>query len=145
MVLPLSVAILTPLPARLKPVSDKPNKGGYTQLGVAPYAGGLNATWWDRDLSIGGRVIVRDAETGKTSIKLVKLDWPIAKVPTLAPHFGVGMFGHQNAETEAVPVIGLESPDDATAEKLGPAGVLGQQSTPKASEAHRQRAGHQQL
>lgn len=62
--------------ARLKPVSTKPDRAGYVQLGVAPYAGGLNHTWWDRDLSIGGRVIVRDAESGKTSSKLVKLDWP---------------------------------------------------------------------
>lgn len=63
------------LTAKLKPVSVKPTKSGYVQLGVAQYAGALNETWWDRDLSIGGRVIVRD-ESGKTSSKLVKLDWP---------------------------------------------------------------------
>ena len=107
------------LTARLKPISTKPTKSGYQQLGVAPYAGGLNQTWWDRDLSIGGRVVVRDEETGKTSTRLVKLDWPIAKIPTLAPHFGVGMFGNSNKETEAVPIIGLEGPGDAAAEPLG--------------------------
>jgi len=64
------------LTARLKPISKKPNKAGYVQLGVSPYAGALNHTWWDRDLGIGGRVIVKDPETGKTSIKLVKLGWP---------------------------------------------------------------------
>jgi aminopeptidase I len=63
------------LTAKVKPVSNKPTKAGYVQLGVAQYAGALNETWWDRDLSIGGRVIVRD-ESGKTSSKLVKLDWP---------------------------------------------------------------------
>ena len=108
------------LTAKLKPVSTKPTRAGYVQLGVAPYAGGLNTTWWDRDLSIGGRVIVRDEDTGKTSTKLVKLGWPIAKIPTLAPHFGVGMLGSNNAETQAVPIIGLEGPnDDAEAEALG--------------------------
>jgi aspartyl aminopeptidase len=66
------------LTARLKPTSTKPNRDGYVQLGVAQYAGALNETWWDRDLSIGGRVIVRDPETGKTTVKLVKLDWPSA-------------------------------------------------------------------
>ena len=64
------------LTARLRPISKKPNKAGYIQLGVAPYAGALNQTWWDRDLGIGGRVIVKHPETGKTSVKLVKLDWP---------------------------------------------------------------------
>ncbi len=66
------------LTARLKPTSTKPNAHGYIQLGVAQYAGALNETWWDRDLSIGGRVIVRDPKTGKTTVKLVKLDWPSA-------------------------------------------------------------------
>ncbi len=64
------------LTARLKPVSTKPKSNGYIQLGVAPYAGALNETWWDRDLSIGGRVIVQDPKTKKTTVKLVKLDWP---------------------------------------------------------------------
>lgn len=63
------------LTAKLKPVSNKPTKAGYVQLGVAQYAGALNETWWDRDLTIGGRVIVKD-ENGKTSTKLVKFDWP---------------------------------------------------------------------
>ncbi|KAG6026833.1 hypothetical protein E4U41_001156 [Claviceps citrina] len=114
--------------ARLKPVSTRPSKAGYVQLGVAQYAGGLNQTWWDRDLSIGGRVVVRDPDTGKTSTKLVKLDWPVAKIPTLAPHFGVGMFGSNNKETQAVPIIGLQSAssggqtDRDGPEPLGPEG-----------------------
>ncbi|KAK4239673.1 peptidase M18 [Achaetomium macrosporum] len=99
------------LTARLKPTSTKPKSHGYVQLGVAQYAGALNETWWDRDLSIGGRVIVRDPETGKTTVKLVKLDWPIARIPTLAPHFGIGMTGHNNRETEMVPIIGLDNSD----------------------------------
>ncbi|KAH7633761.1 hypothetical protein SMAC4_04402 [Sordaria macrospora] len=99
------------LTARLKPTSTKPTHDGYVQLGIAQYAGALNSTWWDRDLSIGGRVIVKDPETGKTSSKLVKLDWPIARIPTLAPHFGIGMTGHNNQETEMTPIIGLDNSD----------------------------------
>jgi aminopeptidase I len=64
------------LTARLKPVSTKKTTAGYIQLGVAPYAGGLNATWWDRDLGIAGRVLVKDSKTGKITSKLVKLGWP---------------------------------------------------------------------
>jgi aminopeptidase I len=64
------------LTARLKPVSNKKTSAGYVQLGVAPYAGALNSTWWDRDLGIGGRVLVKDATTGKIDTKLVKLGWP---------------------------------------------------------------------
>ncbi|KAH6655156.1 peptidase M18 [Truncatella angustata] len=124
------------LTAKLKPVSSKPNKQGYLQLGVAPYAGALNETWWDRDLSIGGRVIVRE-ESGKTSTKLVKLDWPIAKIPTLAPHFGVGMLGQNNKETQVVPIIGLDNSDlyptadSSSAKPLGPVGSFVATQPPK--------------
>ncbi len=64
------------LTARLKPVSTKKTTAGYLQLGVAPYAGALNTTWWDRDLGVGGRVVVKDPDTGKITTRLVKLDWP---------------------------------------------------------------------
>ncbi|EXK97191.1 hypothetical protein FOQG_02470 [Fusarium oxysporum f. sp. raphani 54005] len=122
------------LAAKLKPVSTKPVKAGYIQLGAAPYAGALNATWWDRDLSIGGRVILDDKETGKKTVKLVKLDWPIARIPTLAPHFGVGMMGNNNAETQAVPIIGLESSQRASTEALGPAGSFVNTQPPRLVE-----------
>ncbi|KAM3083623.1 vacuolar aminopeptidase 1, variant 2 [Clarireedia jacksonii] len=119
------------LTARLKPISTKRNKAGYIQLGVAPYAGGLNETWWDRDLGIGGRVLVKDEETGAISQKLVKLGWPIARIPTLAPHFGVGMTGAQNKETQLVPIIGLDNSDigaTTTSNEEAPIHTLGSES-----------------
>ncbi|KAF9691140.1 hypothetical protein EKO04_010839 [Ascochyta lentis] len=97
------------LTAKLKPIPKLRNKAGYLQLGVAPYAGALSDTWWDRDLGIGGRVLVK--EHGKIVSKLVKLDWPIAKIPTLAPHFGAAALGPFNRETQMVPIIGLDNTD----------------------------------
>ncbi|KAH8588792.1 putative vacuolar aminopeptidase 1 [Bisporella sp. PMI_857] len=129
------------LSARLKPISNKKTTGGYVQLGVAPYSGGLNSTWWDRDLGIGGRVIVKDHETGKISSKLVKLGWPIAKIPTLAPHFGVGMMGQSNKETQMVPIIGLDSSDASSAAEdfanltLGEVGSFAATQPPKLVKA----------
>lgn len=100
------------LTAKLKPVSNVPNKAGYVQLGVAPYAGGMNSTWWDRDLGIGGRVLVK--EGSKIITKLVKLGYPIAKIPTLAPHFGAPANGPFNQETQMTPIIGLESAESSS-------------------------------
>lgn len=100
------------LTTRLKPVSALSTKVGYVQLGVAPYAGALNSTWWDRDLGIGGRVLVRNNKTGKIETKLVKLGWPIARIPTLAPHFGApSRIANANKETQMVPIIGLDNSD----------------------------------
>jgi aminopeptidase I len=109
------------LTARLKPVSKKPCTAGYLQLGVAPYAGALNPTWWDRDLGCGGRVIVKNSE-GKIETKLVRLDWPIARISTLAPHFGAVANGPFNPETQMTPVIGLECSEDD--QKSLPAGTF---------------------
>ena len=95
------------LTLKLKPVSKLPGKAGFLQLAVAPYAGALNQTWWDRDLSIGGRVFFRDPETGIAVSKLVKLDWPIAKIPTLAPHFGAASQGPFNKETQMIPIVAI--------------------------------------
>lgn len=116
------------LTAKLKPISTKKTTAGYVQLGVAPYAGSLNTTWWDRDLGIGGRVLVKDPETGKVESILAKLDYPIARIPTLAPHFGVGMLGTNNAETQAVPIIGLDNSDLSDASTPPVVSTLGKNS-----------------
>ncbi|EXJ60629.1 hypothetical protein A1O7_04782 [Cladophialophora yegresii CBS 114405] len=98
------------LTAKVKPIPKLQTKAGYVQLGVAPYAGGMNSTWWDRDLGIGGRVLVK-AHDGRIVEKLVKLDWPIARIPTLAPHFGAAAQGPFNKETNMTPIIGLDNSD----------------------------------
>jgi aminopeptidase I len=97
--------------AKLKPISEVPNKAGYLQLGVAPYAGAMSDTWWDRDLGIGGRVLIKESD--KTVTKLVKLDWPIARIPSLAPHFGAAAQPPFNKETQMTPIIGLEGVDSS--------------------------------
>jgi aminopeptidase I len=103
------------LTAKLKPIPKLRTKAGFVQLGVAPYAGALNSTWWDRDLGIGGRVLVK--EGSKIVTKLVKLDWPIARIPTLAPHFGAPSQGPFNQETQMVPIIGLDNSDVGAAKE----------------------------
>ena len=118
------------LTTRLKPISTLSTKAGYLQLGIAPYAGALNSTWWDRDLGIGGRVLVRNSKTGKIETRLVKLGWPIAKIPTLAPHFGTAAdMSNPNRETQMVPIIGLDneagsSGSHANVSLLGGAGAF---------------------
>lgn len=96
---------------KLKPISKKAPVEGYEQLGVAPYASSFSGpTWWDRDLGLGGKVIVKQtSKDGKTEItsKLVNLGYPVARVPTLAPHFGAPAVGPFNPETQMTPIIGL--------------------------------------
>ena len=128
------------LTTRVKPIPTLSTKAGYLQLGVAPYAGALNNTWWDRDLGIGGRVLVKDSKTGKIETKLVKLGWPIARIPTLAPHFGAAAdLPHPNKETEMVPIIGLDNADSEhdTLDKRQNPSVLGGAGTFTATQPER--------
>lgn len=99
------------LTTKVKPVSTKATKQGFVQLGVAQYAGALNQMWFDRDLGIGGRVFLKNSKSGVVSTKLVKLDWPIARIPSIAPHFGIPAEGQANRETRMVPIIGLDNSD----------------------------------
>ena len=104
------------LAAKLKPASIKESVEGYELLGVAPYGGTLNHLWFDRDLGIGGRVLFKNERDGKIeSILINSTPSPIAKIPSLAPHFGKPAEGPFDKEDKAVPVIGfhcLEKNDD---------------------------------
>ncbi|GAA0172787.1 metalloprotease [Lithospermum erythrorhizon] len=72
---------------KLKPVS-KVSKCGYLQVGVQTYGGGLWHTWFDRDLTIAGRIITKDQKDGSESFshRLVRIKEPIMRIPTLAIH-----------------------------------------------------------
>lgn len=68
---------------KLKPNSEL-NKSGYVSVGVQPYGGGLWHTWFDRDLSVAGRVVVE--REGALCHELVRIDRPIMRIPSLAIH-----------------------------------------------------------
>lgn len=59
---------------KIKPVSKKQGDG-FIQVGVETYGGGLWHTWFDRDLGIAGRVMVREKD-GNVVQKLVRIDKP---------------------------------------------------------------------
>lgn len=58
---------------------------GYAQIGVEPYGGVLAHTWLDRDLTLAGRVTVRDGD-GSLHSRLVHLPGAPLRVPSLAIH-----------------------------------------------------------
>ncbi len=69
---------------KLKPNPDKVFKN-YYQLGVEIYGGMLLAPWFDRDLSLAGRVSYLDKK-GEIKAKLIDFKRAIASVPSLAIH-----------------------------------------------------------
>lgn len=92
---------------RIKPVSKK-NNLGFVQVGVETYGGGIWHSWFDRDLSIAGRVLVRDGQ-GNFAQKLIHVDKPLLRIPTLAIHLDRSSNFDPNKENELFPIAGLAS------------------------------------
>ena len=70
---------------RLKP-NTKATSADFLQVRVQNYGGGLWYTWFDRDLTVAGRALVRDRRDGSVRHRLVRIDRPIMRIPTLAIH-----------------------------------------------------------
>lgn len=90
---------------RIKPVSKK-SALGFLQVGVETYGGGIWHTWFDRDLSIAGRAMCKDGK-GNFVQRLVKVDRPILRIPTLAIHLDRTTSFEPNKENELFPIVGL--------------------------------------
>ncbi|KJX97626.1 aspartyl aminopeptidase like protein [Zymoseptoria brevis] len=113
---------------RIKPVSKR-SADGFLQVGVETYGGGLWHTWFDRDLGVAGRVMVKGK--GKDSLveqKLVRISKPILRIPNLAVHFGGSEPFEFNKENQLFPITGLVSAE------LNRTGKTAEQSRTEESE-----------
>jgi aspartyl aminopeptidase len=90
---------------RIKPVSKR-QSDGFLQVACETYGGGLWHTWFDRDLSIAGRAMVRTKD-GNIEQRLVKVERPILRIPTLAIHLDRQEKFEFNKETQLFPIAGL--------------------------------------
>jgi aspartyl aminopeptidase len=93
---------------RLKPRADVVSQG-YRQLAVEPYGGVLLHTWLDRDLSLAGRVTLRDGAELRT--ELLDFRRALARVPNLAIHLQRELKSDGlklNPQQHGVPITGLE-------------------------------------
>lgn len=88
----------------------KPNpvikEHGVVKFGVEPYGGALFNSWFDRDLSLAGRVFYLDS---KNMIKdaLIDVKRPIAVIPSLAIHLDREANSSKsiNAQTDITPIL----------------------------------------
>ena len=96
----------------------KPNpeirRKGFFQLGVEVYGGVLLNPWFDRDLSLAGRVTVLD-EDGQVKDTLVNFEKPVAIIPSLAIHLDREANSNRtvNAQTDLPPVM-MQVPETDT-------------------------------
>ena len=78
----------------------------YVKLNVERYGGMICAPWFDRPLSVAGRVIVK--EDGKLVTKLVDVDRDLLMIPNLAIHMNreVNDGYKYNAQKDLLPLFG---------------------------------------
>lgn len=97
----------------------KPNpvlrRKGFLQLGVEVYGGALLNPWFDRDLSLAGRVTYVDGN-GQVQDALINFRKPVAFIPSLAIHLDREANSNRtvNPQTDLPPVLMQVSEDDTT-------------------------------
>lgn len=104
---------------RVKPNPELTGQG-YLRLGVEVYGGVLLNPWFDRDLSMAGKVVWRDG-AGQVRSGLVNFKRPVAIIPSLAIHLDREANSKRtvNPQTDIPPVIqlleqGESSKEDST-------------------------------
>lgn len=93
----------------------------YTKLNVEKYGGMLCAPWFDRPLSVAGRVLIRTEEGMKTV--LVNVDRDLLMIPNLAIHMNRNANdGYSyNAQKDMCPLFGDETAKDAFIRRIAEA------------------------
>ncbi len=98
---------------RVKPQPELVRKG-YFQLGIEVYGGALLNPWFDRDLSLAGRVSWSDAQ-GRLHSSLIDFRRAVATIPSLAIHLDreANSSRNINAQTYLPALLGRtgEKPD----------------------------------
>jgi aspartyl aminopeptidase len=71
---------------KVAPISKKPNQYGFDMVNIMTYGGGLWRTWFDRDLTLAGKIVIKDSESGRLSTRLWHAKDSLLKVSSLCIH-----------------------------------------------------------
>ncbi len=94
---------------RIKPNAEMLCEGGVVKLNTEVYGGPILYTWFDRPLSIAGRVILRGNDPLNPLSRMICIDRPLLTIPHLAIHFnrGVNDGNPLSRQKDMLPVIGI--------------------------------------
>lgn len=94
---------------RIKPHAEMYCEGGVVKLNTEVYGGPILYTWFDRPLSIAGRVILRSGDTLNPISRLIHIKRPVLTIPHLAIHFNraVNEGNPLSKQKDMLPVIGI--------------------------------------
>ncbi|MDL2231125.1 M18 family aminopeptidase [Porphyromonadaceae bacterium OttesenSCG-928-L07] len=95
---------------KIKPNAEMLVEGKYLKLNTEVYGGPIMYTWFDRPLSMAGRVLLKTANPLKPGVHFVNFNCPLLLIPHIAIHFNRGVNEQGNPlskQKDMLPVIGM--------------------------------------
>ncbi len=92
---------------RIKPHAEMKCDGGIVKLNTEVYGGPILYTWFDRPLSIAGRVILKGDNPLNVVSRNIKINRPLMQISHLAIHFNraVNEGNHLSKQKDMLPII----------------------------------------
>ena len=105
---------------RIKPNAEMVSEGNMIRLNTEAYGGSILNTWFDRPLSLAGRVVLRTEDIMRPESRLLHIKRPLLVIPNLAIHFNkqVNDGVKLNKQKDMLPILGYVN------EKLEANGLL---------------------
>ena len=94
---------------RIKPNAEMTCEGGIVKLNTEVYGGPIMSTWFDRPLTIAGRVIVRGEDALHPKTLLLNVKRPLLQISNLAIHFNreVNDGVKLSKQKDMLPILGI--------------------------------------
>ena len=94
---------------RIKPNPEMLKEGNVLQLNTEVYGGAILSTWFDRPLSLAGRVILKTNNPLHPLTRLLHIKRPLLQIPNLAIHFNrqVNDGVKLSKQKDMIPVMGI--------------------------------------
>lgn len=94
---------------RIKPSAEMMVENNYIKLNTEVYGGPILSTWFDRPLSIAGRVTLKSDNIFKPETRLVDINKPVLIIPNLAIHMNRSVNdGYEfNRQKDVLPLLAL--------------------------------------
>ena len=94
---------------RIKPNAEMDYEGGIVKLNTEVYGGPIMSTWFDRPLTLAGRVIVKGEDAMHPQTLLLHIQRPLLQISSLAIHFNrqVNDGVKLSRQKDVLPILGI--------------------------------------
>ena len=97
---------------KVKPIAQMVSSDGYIRLNTQGYTWPILSTWFDRPLSLAGRVALKGKSPFQPIIRLIDIEDPILIIPNVAFHLTKGKTeGIISKQKEMLPIMGMSYKD----------------------------------